>query len=97
MVQCWDEAAQETRYANGLSDLGTATAGFGLFIEGMSKIPDYTLWAQSFIRARRVVKVHLDDERGEYEAISENGSRYPLERLEQARALLQALRETHSA
>ncbi len=55
---------------------------------------DYTLWAQSFIKARRVVAVRLDEERGEYEAISETGSSYPLERLEQAQTLLRVLQES---
>ncbi|MCS7069649.1 MAG: hypothetical protein NZN28_13610 [Meiothermus sp.] len=59
----------------------------------MSRTEGYILWAKSFIQARRVVAVRMDAERGEYEALSENGSSYFIERLEQAQALLTVLEE----
>lgn len=57
---------------------------------GMSRTEEYLPWAELFIQTRRVVAVKID-EQGEYLALSETGSSYFLERLEQARALLQAL------
>lgn len=51
-------------------------------------------WAESFIQARRVVAVRMDLERGEYEALCENGSSYFIERLEQAEALRVVLAST---
>jgi len=59
----------------------------------MSRIEEYIPWAQSFIQARRVVAVRMDCESGEYEALSETGSSYFLDRLEQAMAIQQALLE----
>lgn len=53
----------------------------------MSRIEGYIPWAESFVKARRVVAVRMDLERGEYEALCENGSSYFIERLEQAEAL----------
>ncbi len=53
----------------------------------MSRIEGYMPWAESFIQARRVVAVRMDLERGEYEALCENGSSYFIERIEQAEAL----------
>lgn len=61
----------------------------------MSRIEEYIPWAQSFIQARRVVAVRMDCESGEYEALSETGSSYFLDRLEQAKALILALKEEH--
>lgn len=60
---------------------------------GMSRTEEYLPWAEMFIQTRRVVAVKID-EQGEYLALSETGSSYFLERLEQAQALLQALRMT---
>lgn len=54
---------------------------------------EYLPWAEMFIQTRRVVAVKID-EQGEYLALSETGSIYFLERLEQAQALLQVLRMT---
>lgn len=57
----------------------------------MRRIEDYLPWAQAFVEARRVVAVQINSEKGEYKALSENGSSYFLERLEQAQALLLVL------
>ncbi|MGK0619563.1 hypothetical protein [Meiothermus cerbereus] len=57
----------------------------------MSRAEEYLPWAETFIRARRVVAVRIDDNQGEYEALSETGSSYFIERLEQAQALLLVL------
>ncbi|ADD26881.1 hypothetical protein [Meiothermus ruber] len=57
----------------------------------MSRVEEYLPWAEIFIQTRRVVAVRVDAERGEYEALSETGSSYFIERLEQAQALLQVL------
>ncbi|GIW25687.1 hypothetical protein [Meiothermus sp.] len=57
----------------------------------MSRTKEYLPWAETFILSRRVVAVRIHPERGEYEALSENGSSYFLERLEQAQALLEVL------
>ncbi len=59
----------------------------------MSRTIEYIPWAKSFIQARRVVAVRIDIERGEYEALSDTGSSYFIERLEQAQALQWALQE----
>jgi hypothetical protein len=67
--------------------------GFGfpaLSFMGMSRTEEYLPWAASFIQSRRVVAVRID-EYGEYKALSENGSSYFIERLEQAQALLLVL------
>ncbi len=48
----------------------------------MSRIEEYLPWAEIFIQTRRVVAVRVDAERGEYEALSETGSSYFIERLE---------------
>ncbi|RDI95258.1 hypothetical protein DV704_08085 [Meiothermus sp. QL-1] len=53
---------------------------------------EYLPWALSFIESRRVVAVEINPETGEYKALCENGSSYFLERLEQAQALLEALK-----
>lgn len=58
---------------------------------GMSRAEEYLPWAETFIQARRVVAVRIDDKQGEYEALSETGSSYFIERLEQAQALLLVL------
>jgi hypothetical protein len=63
---------------------------------GMSRAEEYLPWAETFIRARRVVAVRIDDKQGEYEALSETGSIYFIERLEQAQALLLVL-QGHSS
>lgn len=60
---------------------------------GMRRIEDYLPWAQAFVEARRVVAVQVNPERGEYKALSENGTSYFLERLEQAQALLRVLEQ----
>ncbi|MDT7920681.1 MAG: hypothetical protein RQ868_08830 [Meiothermus sp.] len=62
----------------------------------MSRAEEYLPWAETFIRARRVVAVRIDDKQGEYEALSETGSIYFIERLEQAQALLLVL-QGHSS
>ncbi len=67
----------------------------GLCFECMAKIEEYMPWAQSFVQARRVVAVRMDPESGEYEALSETGSSYFLDRLEQAKALKLVLQERH--
>lgn len=53
----------------------------------MNRTEEYLPWAEIFVQTRRVVEVRMDAERGEYEALSENGSSYFIERLEQAQAL----------
>lgn len=61
-----------------------------LSLMGMSRTEEYLPWAKMFVQTRRVVAVKID-EQGEYLALSETGSSYFLERLEQAQALLQVL------
>lgn len=70
-----------------------STAGHLLSLMGMSRTEDYLPWAEIFVQARRVVAVRMDAERGEYLALSETGSSYFIERLEQAQALLLVLQE----
>jgi len=73
--------------------------GFGfptLSFVRMSRTEEYLPWAASFIRSRRVVAVRIDEKQGEYEALSETGSSYFIERLEQAQALLRVL-QGHSS
>mgnify|MGYP005849834705 CR=1 FL=1 len=73
-----------------MSNFGTVFPTPPLSFMGMSRTEEYLPWAEIFIQTRRVVAVKID-EQGEYLALSENGSSYFLERLEQAQALLQAL------
>lgn len=56
-------------------------------VGGMSKHEHYIGWAEQFIQTRQVVDVELDEASGEFKAISESGSSFFLERLEQAQAL----------
>ncbi|GIW33734.1 MAG: hypothetical protein KatS3mg072_1067 [Meiothermus sp.] len=67
--------------------------GFYYRCMDMSRTEEYLPWAELFVQTRRVVAVRMDAERGEYEALSENGSSYFIERLEQAQALLLVLQE----
>jgi|GEM_PF-1843102 hypothetical protein len=74
-----------------MSNFDMATGFSPLFLMGMSRTEEYLPWAEIFIQARRVVAVRIDTERGEYAALSETGSSFFIERLEQAQALLQVL------
>jgi len=62
----------------------------------MSRAEEYLSWAQTFIQARRVIAVQIDEKQGVYQALSETGSSYFIERLEQAQALLRVL-QGHSS
>jgi len=74
-----------------LSDFDTVFCFPAISFMGMSRAEEYLPWAETFIRARRVVAVRIDEKQGEYEALSETGSSYFIERLEQAQALLLVL------
>ncbi len=53
----------------------------------MGRHEQYIDWAEQFIQSRKVVDVELDEASGEFKAISESGSSFFLERLEQAQAI----------
>lgn len=73
-----------------MSNFDTDFSAPPLSFLGMSRTEEYLPWAQMFVQTRRVVAVRID-EYGEYLALSETGSSYFIERLEQAQALLQVL------
>jgi hypothetical protein len=57
----------------------------------MRRAVNYSSWARSFVQTHRIVAVEMDREQAEYIAVSEGGSSYFLERLEQAQALSELL------
>ncbi len=73
-----------------MSKFDTDCSAAPISFVGMSRTEEYLPWAEMFIQTRRVVAVRID-EYGEYLALSETGSSFFIERLEQAQALLQVL------
>lgn len=57
----------------------------------MRRAVNYSSWALSFAQTHRIVAVKMNHEQAEYIAVSEGGSSYFLERLEQAQALSELL------
>jgi len=74
-----------------MSDFDKGFCIHPVFFVGMSRAEEYLSWAQTFVRARRVIAVQIDEMQGVYRALSETGSSYFIERLEQAQALLLVL------